>query len=428
MLNLSLLSACRKTRRDLSRVRISDAVASTKDRLSVLAAAPVIGDATIIVDWWLFSLIAGLGIVAGISFGVIYRNLHGQLEEARALTTNTETELRTLLTVTDDAVLVLDGDGKIRAANPAAEELSGRVMDDLCGSELITVIPQRFVLADVTRQGPASFQAYAVGSGSANTAVELVLAAVELGAGRRYLALMRPNAGVPADGADLRETVARLCHNLNNQLTAVDGSLSMILIKGTADESTRGRVTDARRSMIKAQDVTRKLQMIAQGEVGESREPESQRPTIVPMPAPLPTPAPSPSIVRILVLDDEPAICTLVAGALEAMGFEVVAKETAVAAIQVFEEAFKGGRRFDLLISDLTLRGQLDGSKVAAQLQMIDPKLKAIISSGYDRDPVMRHYREHGFAGALCKPFDLAQLTRIVREVLAAVDPARKTA
>jgi PAS domain-containing protein len=215
------------------------------------------------VDWWLFSLIAGLGIVAGISFGVIYRNLHGQLEEARARTTNTETELRTLLTVTDDAVLVLDGDGKIRAANPAAEELSGRSMDDLCGSEIISVIPQRFVLADVTRQGPASFQVYAVGSGSENTAVELVLAAVELGVGRSYLALMRPSVGANSNSAELRESVAKLCHSLNNQLTAVDGNLSMILIKGTSDEGTQGRVTDARRAMIRAQDVTRKLQSIA---------------------------------------------------------------------------------------------------------------------------------------------------------------------
>src|SRR5687768_5937235 len=119
MLNLSLHSTCRRTRQGRARVLISDVVASAKHRLSAVAAAPMIGDAPIAVDWWLFGLIAGLGVVAGVSFGVIYRNLHGQLEEARAQTTVAESELRTLLTVTDDAVLVLDGDGKIRAANPA---------------------------------------------------------------------------------------------------------------------------------------------------------------------------------------------------------------------------------------------------------------------------------------------------------------------
>jgi CheY-like chemotaxis protein len=155
---------------------------------------------------------------------------------------------------------------------------------------------------------------------------------------------------------------------------------------------------------------------------------DTQRPTIVPMPAAMPAPAVSPSITRILVLDDEPAICTLVAGALESMGFEVVAKEKVPAAIHACEEAFKAGRPFDLVITDLTLPGELDGAQVAARLQVMDPKLKAIISSGYDRDPVMRHYRDHGFAGALFKPFDLGQLTRVVSGVLGSANPVQKSA
>jgi hypothetical protein len=40
----------------------------------------------------------------------------------------------------------------------------------------------------------------------------------------------------------------------------------------------------------------------------------------------------------------------------------------------------------------------------------------------------LRNYREHGFAGVLFKPFDLAQLTRIVRDVLGSADSARKSA
>jgi len=427
MLKLSFHITCRKIRQGCRRVHMRDVVVAVKHRLSAVAVAPVLGDAPIAVDWWLFSLIAGLGVAACLSFGIIYRNLHSQLEEARARTTDTETELRTLLTVTDDAVLVLDGDGLIRAANPAAEELSGRSMDDLCGSEIISVIPQRFVLADVTRQGPASFQAYAVGSGAEKVAVGLILAAVELGQGRRYLALMRPSDAPQADGGDLRDAVARLCHSLNNQLTAVEGNLSMILIKGTADEVTRGRVADARRAMIKAQEVTRKLQMIAHGEDSDS-EVNADRPTIVPMPATLPPPVNSRNEVRILVLDDEPAICILVAGALESMGFQVVAKLDSADAIRACEEALQAARPFNLVISDLTLPGELDGSKLVSRLRSMDPQLKAIISSGYDQDPVMRNYREHGFAGALFKPFDLGQLTRIVREVLGSADPARKSA
>src|SRR5687768_16433161 len=116
MLKLSFHFACRKIRQGCRRVHMRDVVAAVKHRLSAVAVAPILGDAPIAVDWWLFGLIVGLAVAACLSFGIIYRNLHSQLEEARVRTTDTETELRTLLTVTDDAVLVLDGDGLIRAA------------------------------------------------------------------------------------------------------------------------------------------------------------------------------------------------------------------------------------------------------------------------------------------------------------------------
>jgi CheY-like chemotaxis protein len=194
------------------------------------------------------------------------------------------------------------------------------------------------------------------------------------------------------------------------------------------DEPTRGRVADARRAMIKAQDVTRQLQVIAHGETADVEQSSFPRPTIVPMPPTMPALQNPPNEARILILDDEPAICTLVAGALESMGFSVVATIETADAIQACEEAFKAGRPFDLMISDLTLPGEFDGTKVVSRLRAMDPDLKAIISSGYDQDPVMRHYRDHGFAGALFKPFDLGQLTRVVREVLDSGSPARKSA
>jgi two-component system cell cycle sensor histidine kinase/response regulator CckA len=70
----------------------------------------------------------------------------------------------------------------------------------------------------------------------------------------------------------------------------------------------------------------------------------------------------------------------------------------------------------------------LDGNKAVARMRAIDPSLKAIISSGYDLDPVMLHHREHGFAGAIAKPFEMGHLARVVREILAPEKAARKTA
>ena len=35
----------------------------------------------------------------------------------------------------------------------------------------------------------------------------------------------------------------------------------------------------------------------------------------------------------------------------------------------------------------------------------LDPHVKAIVSSGYSDDPVMSHFEEHGFCGAVAKPY-----------------------
>ncbi len=380
------------------------------------------------VDAPLFGLVAILGVIAGISIGVVYRHLQGKIEEVGARAGNAEAELRTLLTVTDDAVLVLDARGIIRAVNPGAEELFARSADELCGGDLHEVIPQRFVLADVTRHGPASFETMATRVGEENVAVEVVLSPVELAQGRSYLVLTRPRAGALSSKPAIGEPIAKHCHDLNNHLTGTLGHISMLLMGGGLDGTGRERLTNAKRATLKAQETIRKIQALAKGEEAPAALPLAASSTIVPMPAMPPTPPAEGSGPRVLVLDDEPAIGSLVAASLEAMGYQVVTKEDGVSAVQACDEAFKSGRRFDLVISDLSLPGELDGNKAVARMRAIDPELKAIISSGYDHDPVMLHHREHGFAGAIAKPFEMSHLARVVREVLAPEKAARKTA
>ena len=44
------------------------------------------------------------------------------------------------------------------------------------------------------------------------------------------------------------------------------------------------------------------------------------------------------------------------------------------------------------------------------RLLEIDPDAKAIVATGYSGDPIISKLREHGFRGALPKPFTLDQL------------------
>lgn len=53
-----------------------------------------------------------------------------------------------------------------------------------------------------------------------------------------------------------------------------------------------------------------------------------------------------------------------------------------------------------------------------AALRKRDPQAVAVVSSGYSKDIVMSNYSEAGFAGSLPKPFTIAGLGRILRQVL----------
>lgn len=123
---------------------------------------------------------------------------------------------------------------------------------------------------------------------------------------------------------------------------------------------------------------------------------------------------------RVLVLDDEEVICSLVSHALSPLGYDVTEATDALSAIRFYEEGIKNGHPFDLVITDLTIPGGMGGAEALKKLREIDPRVKAIVSSGYAMDPVMSRYKEYGFSGMIAKPYEIADLGHVVHEVLGA--------
>ena len=128
---------------------------------------------------------------------------------------------------------------------------------------------------------------------------------------------------------------------------------------------------------------------------------------------------------RILVIDDEEAICMLVTCALEPHGYEVTETIDGLSAIAAYETALREGRPYRLVISDLAMPGGLSGAQTIVRLREIDPAVRAIASSGYANDPVLSRFADYGFVDMLAKPYELDALARKVAEVLAA--PAQPT-
>jgi two-component system, cell cycle sensor histidine kinase and response regulator CckA len=121
---------------------------------------------------------------------------------------------------------------------------------------------------------------------------------------------------------------------------------------------------------------------------------------------------------RILVLDDEEMVRSLINIALSKYGYEVDLQSDGRSAIQAYRQAVQTGCPYDLVILDLTVPGGMGGKEVMAELLQIDSDVNAIVSSGYHNDPVMANYRDFGFSGIVAKPYKVRELVRTVQQTI----------
>ena len=122
---------------------------------------------------------------------------------------------------------------------------------------------------------------------------------------------------------------------------------------------------------------------------------------------------------RILIVDDEEAIRALVEFTLERLGYKVTQAESALEGVEIYRQKLSEGERFDAVILDLTLPGGMGGKEALKKLIEIDPTVNAIVSSGYAMDATMSRYQDFGFRGVIAKPYEAAELGKIVHEVIA---------
>jgi hypothetical protein len=48
----------------------------------------------------------------------------------------------------------------------------------------------------------------------------------------------------------------------------------------------------------------------------------------------------------------------------------------------------------------------------------VDPGVRAIVSSGYSKDPILSDFRKFGFCGVIAKPYRVSEFSRAVKNAL----------
>ena len=121
---------------------------------------------------------------------------------------------------------------------------------------------------------------------------------------------------------------------------------------------------------------------------------------------------------RILVVDDEEMVLKIADKLLQHMDYEVTTTQTGEEAVWLYKHAMESGKPFNMVILDLSMEGGMDGTEVMEKLIVVDPDVKAIISSGYLHDPVITNYKDYGFAGILTKPYDPKELDEKLQNII----------
>lgn len=121
---------------------------------------------------------------------------------------------------------------------------------------------------------------------------------------------------------------------------------------------------------------------------------------------------------RILVMDDERMIHEMARQVLMHAGYSVETADDGKEAVRKFIDASGSGRAFDLVILDLTVPGGMGGKDALPELRKIEPRIPAVMSTGYADGASLSDPAVHGFDAVLPKPYRAVELLKTVKEVI----------
>jgi DNA-binding NtrC family response regulator len=110
--------------------------------------------------------------------------------------------------------------------------------------------------------------------------------------------------------------------------------------------------------------------------------------------------------MKIMIVDDEPMILTVLKRMLSKLGHEAITYESEFEALDYYS---KNSNNVDLVILDIKLK-KLTGKEIFERIREINTKQKVIIITGYGFTTEIQELMKNGLSGFMEKPFGLEDL------------------
>ncbi len=113
---------------------------------------------------------------------------------------------------------------------------------------------------------------------------------------------------------------------------------------------------------------------------------------------------------KILVVDDDPYLLSLLSDTLKAIGYSSVCANDGVEAIEVLEK-----EEFDLVITDIKMP-RMDGVELLQNIRKLYPRLPVLFITGVASPEIIGQVAPNGF---LAKPFRISNIELLIENTLA---------
>ncbi|OIP92562.1 MAG: hypothetical protein AUK55_09265 [Syntrophobacteraceae bacterium CG2_30_61_12] len=119
-------------------------------------------------------------------------------------------------------------------------------------------------------------------------------------------------------------------------------------------------------------------------------------------------------VETVLLVDDEDIILETGGEILKALGYQVLLAKDPHESLDIYHSNLS---TIDVVVLDLVMPGK-GGGEVFDDLRTLNPRVKVLLSSGYDLDGEAAAIMKRGCDGFIQKPFTVEKLSRKLREVL----------